>query len=529
MAPRLIVRATPLNGPQVALGTDTRRGVYVEDFQCSADQWGPLDASFTLKRSPRTTWPDIGFWAPIEAELENQLLWSGRVLSTPGSESDTNQITVNCQGWQGHLDDRPFTQMYVHSALTDFADVRGLPDALLGQGSGAHPASCQVNAATDGITLMFPANVPIGQFEGCSAQLDLGPFSNAKRISIDVQTSNNDGNVSLFCFVGNSDQPQQGTFTNPITQTINVASATLAGTATPQRYVSFRLQRQGVGYTPGVDIWAKVTRCQIFTDTAFESGNASILKASDIVKDCLLRLVLLDPSTLLIATPSFSIPTFNMANQTPRDAITASNSFQNWQARVTADRKLEYRAMPASPIVALSDQSSFDDLSAGSGDVIYSEVYYQGTGPDGAPVSVWRTAAAAGLSPTIPDRRGGVKGYVIQSDAALTPAAAQQLCDVFLAQHNKMPFRGTIHATSRRSVSLHPSGANCPTYQLLRYPGELCTFKHLQDPDTGALGRDGRIAKVTYTWQSDSAQVDIDSTPGSFEAIAARLAVVTNH
>ena len=51
------------------------------------------------------------------------------------------------------------------------------------------------------------------------------------------------------------------------------------------------------------------------------------------------------------------------------------------------------------------------------------------------------------------------------------------------------------------------------------------SFRQLKNPDTGALGREGRIAKVTYTHATDSAALDIDSTAGSFDALNARLAI----
>lgn len=542
--PALVVRALPLNDVWRPFGTDRRRGVFVENFQCTQDVWGPLDASWTLHRTPKVRWPDLDFWTPFEVELENNMVWAGRQTSAPGSDDDES-IQVTAQGWQSAADDRPFSRDFVHANLSDFVDVRTLPSAQLGQGAGFHPASCQVASDTSGITLMFAGNTggspapTVGGFEGCSVQLDMGPANVAVRVVADIDTSNNASTaVQCFGFISDDPRPQQGHSSTLFGVNLNAASYTNLGsgvTAAPAgRYVSIRMQVAASPVTPTADIWVKIKRILVFTAPVFESGGVSTLTATDVVKDALARLTPIGSSTGYIAQTSFVIPAFTMSQQTPRDAINAANAFQDWQARIRADSPagstiptMEYRAKPTSPAYALTDLAAFDDTSSGSGDQVYNEVTYTGTGPDGAPVLVTRTAAAAGLPATIPDRRGVTRGYTIQSDAALTATAAQQLCDVFLSQRNTQPFKGTIHATSPRSVQILPSGANCPPWQLLRAPGELVNFKHLQNPDTGTLGRDGRIAKASYTYATNSTELDIDSTAGSLEALQARLAVVT--
>lgn len=529
MPPRLLIRARPVGRVWTPLGTDLRRGVYVEDFQCSADSWGPADASFTLKRSSRTSWPDLGFWTPLEVEVENQLVWSGRIISTPGRDADEDTITVNAQGWQYHLDDRPFTQFYVKSALSEWTDIR----SNLGCDLTKLTDATKVSNDQTGITITLqggvaatarPANTGNGVF------IDLGTAANSAQVVLNYQHSNNSAQTALIYSMGNS-------IAAVTAFGVSANIVTLAGGTTPgsftistlglYRYVGiFMFDISGAAQAPAADVWAKLTSINTFAASSFQSAGVSVLTASTVLStDLAFRL----PSLLgtQIGTTSFAIPSLSADQQTSRDVVIAANAFQDWQARVRADRILEYRARPSTAAISLTDQTAFDDLSAGSGDAIYNEVTYTGNGPDGTSVVVTRTSTTAGLPQTVPDRLGVTKGYTIQSSAPLTSAAASQLCDVFLSQRNKTPFKGTIHATSRRSIGINPGGSNCPVYRLLDYPGDLCTFKHLQDPDTGALGRDGRIAKVTYTWSSDSAEVDIDSTAGSFEALLSRLAIAT--
>jgi hypothetical protein len=527
--PRLLVRTQGLNGLWSTLSTDVRRGVYVEDLQCSADLWGPLDATWTLRRSPRTTWPDLGFWAPTEIEVENQLVWAGRILQTPGTDGDASSIQVQAQGWQSHLDDRPYSQLYVANNASAWSDVRQVAGADLTKFKAAGTVQ-----ATNGLpVLAWPAGAAVAgsSADRVGVMFDAGPGQTVKRIVFSaLRVGNSSASHTVHC-VG-ADSPANllagGLFED--ISSFNLSGSTgifAASFTTPRRYVCLLLQWDGGAgtFTDANYCGVQFTSIQTFASAAYESGNASILQPSTIVADVASRLSQLAGS--VIATTSFAIPAFEITQQTPRDAVLAANSYQDWQPRVRADRILEYRAKPTLPVLSLSDQAAFDDLSAGSGDAIYNEATYTGTSPDGTPVLVTLTASGAGLPATIPDRRGGVRGYTIQSGASLTSAAATQLLQVFLSQRNTTPFRGTIHATSARSLAINPAGAPCAPYQLLRYPGELVTFKHLQNPDTGSLGRDGRIAKATYTFSTNSTELDIDSSAQSYESLLARLAVAT--
>lgn len=524
MPPRLLVRALPLNQSWLPIGTDVRRGIWVEDFECSSDTFGPADATFTLRRKPTVAWPDLQFWTPMRAELENQRVWAGRYNGTPAQDDGSTAIGVQAQGSQFVMDDVPFDQMYVRNSLGDWTDIRSNVNASL----GVNQTAVTVSNDQTGITLTQGNAVVRAASTGNGVYLDLGPNDTATRIVISWSHSNNSSQTQLVLNAGSFAQVTSMYSGGATFATLNAApTGTFSATFSPVRYIGiFLCDNAGAPYTAPADVWAKITSIQVFSSTAYESGGASILEASDVATDIFAN-HLPTITKSVISTTAFPLPTFNLSQQTPRDGMTQANSFQNWQFRIREDNVFEFRPLPSSPVVALTDQAAFQDLSGGSGDTIYNQVTYVGTGPDGTPVVVTRTTTLAGLPVTIPDRRGQTKAFTIQSSATLTAAAASQLCDVFLEQRNRTPFKGTISATSRKAVAIMPSGAACPAYHLLRLVGELVSFRHLQDPDTAALGRTGRIAKVTYTHATDSAQVDIDSTPGSFEAMSARLAVAT--
>ena len=116
----------------------------------------------------------------------------------------------------------------------------------------------------------------------------------------------------------------------------------------------------------------------------------------------------------------------------------------------------------------------------------------------------------------------------LQVNAPVTVATAQELGDAFLATHMTTPLKGSVSVTAGgirdylAGDSVHPS-------QLLLEVGEKIHLSHRIDPDTGAQGRDGDIAQVSYDHTSQTAQVSIDNQRTRFEAFLARLAVVTNN
>jgi hypothetical protein len=62
---------------------------------------------------------------------------------------------------------------------------------------------------------------------------------------------------------------------------------------------------------------------------------------------------------------------------------------------------------------------------------------------------------------------------------------------------------------------------------LLRNTGEMLRLNHVIDPDNGALARDARLAAVTYKPATSEAEVTLDNSRSSVEALLERLAVVT--
>jgi hypothetical protein len=129
---------------------------------------------------------------------------------------------------------------------------------------------------------------------------------------------------------------------------------------------------------------------------------------------------------------------------------------------------------------------------------------------------------------TLVDKYKFFRTKILQVNGPMTTATGQQLGDVFLRDHMTTPLKGNVTITPGGARdylagdSIHPS-------QLLLEVGEKIHLSHRIDPDTGAQGRKGDIAQVSYDHATQTAQLSIDNQRTRFEALLARLAVVTNN
>lgn len=128
-------------------------------------------------------------------------------------------------------------------------------------------------------------------------------------------------------------------------------------------------------------------------------------------------------------------------------------------------------------------------------------------------------------SPTIIGRRGFQRAKSISVNNTQTTASATQLADIFLSGHAVTPFRGS--ATVRGGGARSPiSGREMHPSELLLEWGNRARVAHHVDPDTGALGREGQIADVSYNHATQEASLTIDNRRQNFEAFLSRMSAV---
>ena len=129
---------------------------------------------------------------------------------------------------------------------------------------------------------------------------------------------------------------------------------------------------------------------------------------------------------------------------------------------------------------------------------------------------------------TLIDRRGFIRTKRLQVTAPITSTTAGIIGDAFLATHSTTPLKGDVEI-AYGGAREYTDGNTVHPAQLLLRTGELLHLSHRVDPDTGANGRDGRIASVSYDHSQQVASVSIDSQRSRFESLLERLSVITGN
>ena len=395
------VRLRALDGTWEVCGADRARGVWPENVNgIRADQWGSKTVGFDLRRDPKALWPDIAAFTRVQIDIDGVHRWSGRVSQTPVRDDLDSVISVQCEGTQAHLDDDLYERVYVHTRLSEWKDARSVPDAHLG---AAYACAAGQVSADGAITLTFPNDQAVVNNATVQVSLDLGE-SRAERVVIGLDLSNNSGDATVRLYGSNAAGEAQraydlGDLTTgaSVLNNAGTPNSLRATFSTPVRYVMIALQWTGASATPTADVWARVTSALVCADTAYETGDVSVLKTDQIVKDALTSgTMLFSTDTSLVAAGTFNLPEFAPAEpRTPRQVWEAADAFEDRLKQIDLLDRPVYRAKPTVPIVEVGAWSamSFEDASANDGSEVYSRVIVKATQPDGTPLRVVRSQA----------------------------------------------------------------------------------------------------------------------------------------
>lgn len=522
MAGEATIRCDPLDGEWQTLGAGRFRGVVAEGIEATANPWGPDQLSFSVKSvEPGSLRPDLLPFSPIELEIDGQLVWAGRVRQRPSTDREHN---VTCEGWQYHLDDDVFERAYVHTRLADYRDQR----SFLGANLTRFRQNGNVVVDGGGIVLGYEATADVAALDRVGVTLDLGPDSTAKRAVMQWESTNNVAGLTALV-KGTDTEDGAVTGEDAISFAMNSGlSGTSAGTfSTARRYIHVMLYDPATAYTPiGGNVHLRVVALKLFRATAYESGNASILNADEVVKDALPFAPLLNQADLSQITPGeFNIPEYVTAGyQSPREVMESVNAYENFDLRLGGPdlKTLVYSPKKTVPSVVAGDWSGaqFADSSV-AGESIYDQVVVSGTGPDGA--TLVRERSQTG---TLVDRQGFHRTKVLPIRSAGTNAVYDRFGDLWLIDHKRSPFAGKLSASGglRRWLG----GTAVLPHSLLLAAGERVHLAHRVDPDTGAWGRDGLVVGVRYKHDDRSVEVDIDDRRDHFESILQRYGILVD-
>ncbi|MFN0092891.1 MAG: hypothetical protein ACKVWR_21865 [Acidimicrobiales bacterium] len=375
------VRVQELDGTWRQLGTGRLRGIVPEGLTYSSNVWGPDTCSFTVKTpTAAVERPDLLPFTPVEVEIDGAVVWSGRMIQRP---TDETQHQVACQGWQYHLDDDVYEQAYVVTRLSEWRDWR----QNLACDLTVYKSSWN-QAVGESVTFDYVGPTD-GSFPRTGIYLDLGPSTTAARV---VATwVKNQWAATATCYLNAMSTLPGSMNTGSVEATISTLSdANTSGTftrtlTTPSRYLGIFCD---TGTDQAEDRYFQIETIQVFAATAYESGNASILKADVVVKDARNRAApLLNQTDVLVNAGTFSIPEYTTGGYvTPRQAIEQANVYENYLAQVGGHdlKTLRYRAKPSSPVIEVGSWSGalVSDASV-DGQEIFNGAITDATGPDG--------------------------------------------------------------------------------------------------------------------------------------------------
>lgn len=508
------------DSPWQSLGRDVARGVVPEGITLSTNEGGPDTASFSLRRKASAQWPDLLAFNQLKIEVGGLPVWGGRIWEAPLSDTGEDVISVQARGWQYHLDDDLIQALYVHTDMSSYRDQRSFPAALL----TSHLAGPQVQAGAGSINLIFPSGYTVVNNEQVCTTFDAGSAIIKRAVVTWERVGVSDADDTVRS--RGSTAESAATAGDDSTAVLTSASGTISHTfGAARRYHHVMVFRNGGGGTFGADQGARITAIKLFAETAYESGNASVLKASQVVTSARdAGCPLLDDSDELIPATTFSIPDLSpQGYQTPRALMTAANAYEGNLLGVDLNRKVFFRERATVPVVEIGawPGSQFNDSSTNSAEGLYNRVIVQGTGPDGGPISEVRTATSSLLT-----RQGFTRTAVLSVSAPMTTASAQAIGDVWLLDKSSPKFKGSATVQGHGAARSINGGGIHPSELLLR-GGDLLRVGHLIDPRTGAIGRDGVIKSITYSHDTETATVELDNERGRFESLMERLAVVT--
>lgn len=371
------------DGKWVRLGDQATGGfgVVMDSLRFTGDlrEYGCLEASWIMRMNPK--WPRniIEHFTPAVIYRGAEPVWSGRIIAAPTNYGEDTFVTVQCQGWGQHTKDDCTDREWVIDDLSRWKDTKSHPSVTVANYHGFAP---QIGDGT--IILPCPRASTIENLKAVSATLDLGPNQRATRAVATFKSVVAPGTVSFHVYLRINDSPNfvgGGSYGQSITDNPPTTDTTVAVTGSPGgRYVHIAWYYDGATTTVGGDHSIIVSSLKVFTDTADESGNASILKASTIISEALAACCpMISTDTSKITTTSTNIPNFpgSPGYRYANELIDQANSIHGYITRLSPDPVpvFEFSAQPTDYSFVLgADEYQLEEPAAQDGRAVYNRV-----------------------------------------------------------------------------------------------------------------------------------------------------------
>lgn len=530
------------------LGATRYPGVNPAAVSPGWDGWGPAALSFAIARDPSTPHPDLAGGTPVEyfpIKGGDEPAWGGYIHDTPAGPDG---LTVNCRGHSFLLDDDPYNRVYVHEALGDWKAAYTY-DVPLGESRPQY----MVNAGDGVITLGAGQGTVWSGVSSAGTVLDLGPdpANWCKRIAFNVQRGGSGAaGFDLYCrgsngFSGLSGHANSGgggtwndlnnapVFGGGSANTITAAAGgqqVVGSFDSPRRYVHIFLYRATTLTLAGDELY-RLLGIRVFTQAAYESGGASILKASDILKYALTRAAGVDQDTSEILATVTNIPAFGRIGEerTARVEAELANSYHRWVLRFNARGRLQFRNRWARATLEANTRRpgiDWTDATVSSIEDVYNKVVVKGRSGSGVELRVQRLSADVGIRNVL-DRRGRVRSKTIDVPVPTSTGAMQAIADAWLLRYARTPMKGTLVSQGRALRDL-PTSKGIPAAYAGTRVGELAMLSNLDDLDTGERGRVAITVGAAYDEGEDKATLAVDNTRDDIDAVFARMGILQN-
>lgn len=393
--PETVVRLQALDGTWETCGVDRAKGIFPENVSLTSDSWGPKTATFDLRRDGTAIWPDVLAFTPVKIEVNGQLVWSGRVSDTPSRDGADTTMSIQCEGWQHHLDDDMMNKVFVRRDMGDWKDVRTFRYADVAVRYFTAPT---VTQDTGLVTLAFQAGQAVPHGSAAAIGIDLGASFTADRITVVYDAANPVGAGVYFNVDTSTDEfgpwSTSGGTGGVRLATVLGSGATYTAPITGARTIMLRLHNAtGSSFTPATDVYARIREIILYGKAAYEGSDTSVLKASTVIGSALGSCPLLSSDQSMIQAPLTALPSYAPSeDKTPREHVNAVNGMHGWTTKVDAFRRMNFYSKPLRPkydVGSYSYMETSDSAGSSSGE-IYNKVIVTGSDPAGQAVKVTR-------------------------------------------------------------------------------------------------------------------------------------------
>jgi hypothetical protein len=393
-------------GQWETIGVDRDPGIVPEGLGATWSPWGPDALNFGLRRDPGRDSPDLEAYTPVRwtPDGSSEPTWSGFAIETPGAGAGPDaSLSVQCLGWQYHLDDDPYAAQLILNDLTRWQDTRTFP---------CNPthltrfvAAAQVSNGNGGLAAIFPKGYVYAGTELAGVTFDQGPDPALWATQYDLDTAGVGIVTGFNIYLRQHDTIEDilagtGARTDTLAGVVVVGSRGGALTGS-RRYVSVLLNRSGGAATAAGDEGVQITNLVLYRSSAYRGGSGNpTLKVSQIIADALPHAPLIDQSTADVAATALVMQGAEWRElRTAREVMDGFNAYHRYRLGLNAATPPRLRFQPQPTRATIKVETSrpgvrWVDASINSGRDVYNEVNVTGTSGAGVPLAVTRTAIA---------------------------------------------------------------------------------------------------------------------------------------